>query len=241
MKHILIASAALVLALSPLRSQTPEEILNKHGEAIGGAKAFQAVTTQKIVGKLFFAPINQTMDMIITRKRPNQSRLEITNPEKTLMVSQVTDGTTAWQINSMIGMIEPTSLPGPAADTINRDAYMDDLYFGTYKSRGVSLESKGSVEEEGKKYHQIQATYKDGHIQQRFYSDETGLLYKVVQNRPTGNGVVEATTVYSDYRQVEGLKFPFKIDGSLGAAITIETVSLNVDVDDALFQMPKKP
>lgn len=70
----------------------------------------------------------------------------------------------------------------------------------------------------------------------------TGLIDRMVEQ-----AAVETRTTYlSDYRDVDGVKLPFKARGTNGEAkydqiVTVESVELNVDLADDLFAMPGPP
>jgi hypothetical protein len=61
--------------------------------------------------------------------------------------------------------------------------------------------------------------------------------------RKVGNEALPWESVLSDYREVQGLKFPFKIDqGSPGTeyqqTLTIDKVEINPKIDEAHFAKP---
>ena len=78
-----------------------------------------------------------------------------------------------------------------------------------------------------------------------FYFDaETGLLTRMVRYANSRVGRLPTQVDYSDYRDVSGMKFPFKfkvtwLDGL--ETVTLTDVQLNVPVDAAKFGKPAAP
>ena len=73
------------------------------------------------------------------------------------------------------------------------------------------------------------------------YFDESGLLVRVVRWNKTAVGTVPTQIDYSDYREVAGVKLPFRIvmtwtDGQ--NTFTLKEVRPNVAIDAAKFSRP---
>ncbi|HTA66052.1 MAG TPA: peptide-binding protein, partial [Xanthomonadaceae bacterium] len=99
---------------------------------------------------------------------------------------------------------------------------------------------------DGKRYVVVVATPQGGDPVTLWFANDTGLLARVQE--PQGSSV--ATTVYDDYRLVDGVRIPFRamIDVTDAAGRTdprdrsevrFEHVALNVPIVDADFAMPK--
>lgn len=101
---------------------------------------------------------------------------------------------------------------------------------------------EGRKEEEGRPFDVVSITPKGGRPFQVWVDVESGLVDHMVEK-----AAVETQTTYvSDYREVGGVKLPFKIRGTNGETqydqfITIESVEFNVDLADDLFAMPGPP
>lgn len=76
----------------------------------------------------------------------------------------------------------------------------------------------------------------------RLYFDEkTGLLTRLIRYTPTAFGRLPTQIDYADYRDVDGVKVPFRwtlarVNGRF--TIQIDTAQQNVPIDDAKFAMP---
>ena len=74
-----------------------------------------------------------------------------------------------------------------------------------------------------------------------FYFDESGLLVRVLRLVDTAVGRVPTQTDYSDYREVSGVKMPFRwtTTWTNGQATTeLSEVQLNVPIDAAKLARP---
>jgi hypothetical protein len=79
----------------------------------------------------------------------------------------------------------------------------------------------------------------------RFYFDEeTGLLSRVSRATETALGRMPVQIDYSDYRESDGIKIPFRwtlarMNGRF--TIQLDSVQQNVPIDDSKFTKPAAP
>jgi len=84
-------------------------------------------------------------------------------------------------------------------------------------------------------------TFKDGHTKDYFFSADTGLLYKTKDQQSVMGMDVENEITFGNYKEVGGIKFPFKIvQNRAGTEIIVEfeEVEWNAEIDDSVFSMP---
>jgi hypothetical protein len=92
-----------------------------------------------------------------------------------------------------------------------------------------------------KDVHIIQGTGASGSRIKLFFDDSSGLLVRVVRYTSTVIGIVPTQTDYGDYRDVLGVKIPFKttMTWTTGqATIVLTDVQPNVAIDPARFAVP---
>jgi hypothetical protein len=74
------------------------------------------------------------------------------------------------------------------------------------------------------------------------FDPTTALLAKTKYRVPGPTGEVNVEEVYSDYRDVHGLKVAFttevRRDGTAAVRRTVRTVEFNVPVDSSIFNKP---
>ncbi|WP_423820044.1 pitrilysin family protein [Salinimicrobium sp. TIG7-5_MAKvit] len=72
-----------------------------------------------------------------------------------------------------------------------------------------------------------------------YYSKDSGLKVKQVKTMKQGPQTMTIPITYSDYREVEGVKFPFQLSQTMGAmtlTFQVRDVIVNEDVTDADFE-----
>src|SRR5207253_3395479 len=95
---------------------------------------------------------------------------------------------------------------------------------------------------DGQKVFVVDAQPAVGEYRERLYFDATtGLLIRTWIGKPTILGMLPATADYSDFRDVAGVKIPFKVVDSSNRGVSTTTYSLiegNVEIADSKFSQP---
>jgi photosynthetic reaction center cytochrome c subunit len=87
----------------------------------------------------------------------------------------------------------------------------------------------------------------DNRREQLYFDAQTGLLLRRIRYMPTMIGVIPEQTDFDDYRDVEGIKFPFTVKvaavevGNPIATRKYTEIKPNAPVDDSKFKMPAAP
>ena len=101
-----------------------------------------------------------------------------------------------------------------------------------------SYDFEVDLESLGKAAQGLEVADPQGHATQFFLDPQTGLLMKLAY---TANGQT-SEALYSDFREVNGVKIPFKTQISRNGTPIIEIVytdvQVNAPVDEALFKKP---
>ncbi len=74
----------------------------------------------------------------------------------------------------------------------------------------------------------------------QFYSIETGLKIREDKEYETPDTILVQETYYSDYREVDGLKFPFKMKQIFGAQtidLNVISIKINQGLEDIIFEI----
>ncbi len=230
---------ALMFSLS-LSAQTVDEIIAKNITAKGGMAKMKAVQSVRITGDVETGEMQAGFTQVY--KRPMKMRLDISVQGLTL--TQAYDGQNGWQIVPFTGKTDPEPLV--ADDLKNTQEQSDfDGPLVDYKQKGNTVELVGKEKMDGgaDAYH-LKVTLKNGGIRNLYLDARTFLAIKTVAKITTRGTEVELQTMIGDYKEVEGLMFPFSIEqqpaGGQGAKqkITFKKVELNTRVDDSFFKMP---
>jgi hypothetical protein len=232
---------AVGLAAFAAGAQTADDIVNKHIQAMGGLDKIKSVKTLRMTGKMV---MGQGMEapMTIETARPNKLRVEFTFQGMTGV--QGFDGTKGWQVMPFMGKTEPEELPAEQVEQMKEQADIDGLLVG-YKDKGSTVEYLGKGDLEGTPVEKIKLTKKNGDVVTFFIDAESYLVLKQAAKITMMGQQVEGEAILGDYKQVDGITYPFsmeqKAQGAPGAGMVMsfEKIEVNPELDGSRFDMPK--
>ena len=223
------------LALVRSRSVTPDQVFAKYMQALGGAPKLAALTS--IVARGTYGGFNTggaDLPLEITAKAPNQ-RVQIVRAPDAENVKTY-NGQKAWVSESWrpLPLMELTAgnLEGARIEALTLfPATIKDAFTG-WQVGSATIDDKPVQVLQGRS---------DGQPV-NFYFDQAGLLVRTVRWNRTPVGTVPTQMDFSDYRDVSGVKMPFKTvitwtDGQ--NTIALSQVQVNVPVDASKFAIPK--
>jgi hypothetical protein len=181
---------------------------------------------------------------VITRKRPQLLRVEQALPGGRTATRGV-NASSAWDV-APDGTLSERS-PEWAAETREIDADFDGLLVD-YREKGHGVEYLGPERVGGVDAHTLKVTLRSGAVRTIYLDAATFLERKQVgtMTLPPGTDKAEVVLSFSDYRDVNGLKFPYAIDEERSAfpvqtlAIYTEKIELDVPVQDSAFEKPAR-
>jgi hypothetical protein len=236
----LCLSLAVALCLAPaLLAQTVDEIIAKNIEARGGLDKIKAVQTVRSSGKMEFGPGIEAPGMMV-QKRPSYVRLDIT--VQGLTATQAYDGKSGWAVMPFTGKKDAEAMSADDTKDFEDEADLDGPLVD-YKGKGHQVELLGKEKLEGTDAYKLKLTRKNGDADVIYIDADSFLEIKEEQKRTIRGSERETETTLGDYREVNGLMFPFAIASSTKGSpqqqkLTIEKIELNVPVDEASFKMP---
>ncbi len=217
---------------APPREQRPsvESLFQKYEQAIGGADAINKITSRYVKGTISSPFGNQDFEQY--NKAPDKTWLSTSTPRGPRITAW--DGTQGW---TQAGRVEPMR------DTVeikaNSDFYRSFKFTDRYKGARVFRKEKVGERDAWV----VMVRIPDSPFQDVLYFDvENGLLLRRTTLRRTSLGPLPSTTDFSDYRDVNGIKVPFKVLVSTPdviQTIQVTEMKLNVPVEDSRFAMPK--
>ena len=227
------------LVAGSAQAATSEELIAKNLEARGGLAKVQAIKTLKTSGKLRFG---EQFELSFTQyqKAPESSRSEASLQGLTAV--QAWDGHQAWQISPFQGRKDPEKLSADDARALADDAPIGGPLVD-WQARGSKIEYLGTEDVDGTEAHKLKVTLKNGDVATVYLDPDHFLEIRTQTQRTVRGTLVESTTDYGDYEQVDGVYFPFSIstenkaDGSVQKTL-VEHAEANVPMDDALFAFP---
>jgi outer membrane lipoprotein-sorting protein len=237
--------AALVLMWGRGASaQTADEIIEKYLTAIGGRPALEKLTSRSATGTMTLStPGGDVSGPIETvNQRPNKSRTLITLDLSSLgagqlVIDQRFDGTSGYALDSMRGNRDIT---GGQLESMKNGMFPTP--FLNYKERGATVELGGKEKAGDGEAYVLIFKPKTGSASRHFIDAATYLPVKLIMTLDLPEvGEVEQTTEFSDYREVDGVKVPFKLKGSSAVqnfTVTVTKVEHNKTIDGTLFSKP---
>ncbi|MDH3404654.1 MAG: hypothetical protein OES32_15505 [Acidobacteriota bacterium] len=224
----------------PLPLLSLDEVLRNYYEAIGGEDAWMDVQSFKMTGTMLMGP-GMLAPFTVYSARPDRLRLEFTFNGMTGI--QAIDGDEAWMLMPFMGKTVPEAMPEDMTKQL-KDQLDIEGPLVSFGDKGHTLEYLGPAQAQGTDAYKIKATLASG-TEQVFYLDGEAFVPFLVEGKSTIQGnEVETETIFSDYKDVEGLMLAHSIEGRIkgqpgGQVITIEEVEVDGDLSEVEFGMPE--
>lgn len=201
---------------------TAKTVVDNYIKAIGGRKALESVQTVKYVASAEMQGMQLGVEMKNTTK--NQSSLIVSMGGMELN-KVIFDGEKGYMI------VQGQRIEND--DKQNAAAKSDAVPFPELNLQDAKL--KGIEPVDGKDAYVI--VYDNG--KQVYYDKESGLKLKVVTEQEMMGQTVTSTMSFEDYKEVDGIKFPFIITQTAGPQeipFKISEIIINKDVSDEDFK-----
>jgi len=243
-KHWLLMSIVAVLTVcraSAAYSQTVDEIIDKYLAATGGRAALAKLTSRVVTGTISLStPAGELSGTIeVFNKGPLKQRTLVKIDASALGIGQIVqdqrfNGTNGYTIDSVNGNREMT---GDQLETARSNTFPSPLL--NYKENGTKIELAGREKVGDKDAYVLKMSPKTGPAGRLFIDADTYLIVKTVATIDAPPvGTIEQTLSLSDYRDVDGVKVPYKIRSTnqfQDVAITVTKVEQNSPIDDQMF------
>ena len=234
----LFTAATVALVSGAALAQTPaEKVLARYVAATGGAAAYAKVKSQVTTGTISMPAQGVSGAFTMSYKALNKMVLS-SNLPGIGEIGQGYDGKIAWSKDPFSGV---RTLEGDELSQVVNELTLTNDPAGWKKVyTKIELLAPGKV---GKtKALRVKLTPKKGAVQTLFFDEKTGLLLRRDAVVATQQGNIASESYYADYRNVEGVKLPFKtriVAGPAEQVMTISSVKNNVAVADTAFAKPK--
>ena len=238
----IIASAFIVMvAATASFAQTADEIVAKHIEATGGADKWKALKGIEMKNKFSVQGMDIESKTVIISGKSMRMDVAVMGQE----VITAVDGETGWmqQPAMMGGTGEPEDMPGALVKESLKQTNLGGSLLN-YKEKGSTVELVGKEKLDGADVYHLKLTEKNGDVTNIFLSSSTYFTLKSAGKRTIQGKETEAEVLYSNFKQVEGLTFPFttEVPSPMGGTMTMETdsIKLNPTIDEVIFKKPAK-
>jgi len=217
------------------------QILDKYIEAVGGAQRLAGLTSFVATGtSVGYGGLGGGGSFQIFAKSPNQRAVIIEfkdSPERGGS-TRAFNGSAGW-IKSPRGLLTDYQVTGNELDGERLDAQMS--FPGQIKQvlTGWRVSFPDTIN--GHSVNVVQGSGPRGLLATLYFDKTSGLLTRVVRLVPSPVGRMPTQADFDDYREVDGIKFPFLytyswLDGK--DSFKLSDVKINVPIDAAKFAKP---
>jgi hypothetical protein len=162
-----------------------------------------------------------------------------------MTLSRGFDGQQGWEKAPAQGNSESAVnvLSGQELEDLRTEADFDGILM-EYKQKGYKVELSGKEAVEGKDSYRLKVTMRDGVVRNIFIDAASFLEVKVAGKAEREGVATDFELILSDYRSVEGIKFPFSFEdrqpggGAASQKLVLQKVEFNVAIDDSAFAVP---
>lgn len=223
------------VAQASVKLPTVAQVLENYSIAIGGREAAMRITSRTYKGKAIIAQAN-IAGTIESFAKPDAMTLTVMKLSGLGDFVQGFDGKTAWASDPIQGdrilageeLARQKSLAGFYRDQDLASAYS-------------KLEVTGIEAVDGSDAYVLKGTLPSSDPDILYFDKKTGFLVRSDMTAPSPAGRVKTITMLSDYRQVDGIKLPFRTVTKLpqfDIVISLDEVKHNADIQNSVFAPP---
>ena len=211
---------------------TADQLLDKYVQAAGGAGAIDKVTSRVMTGSIDFGGMSFPIDIYAK------------DPEKRISFTHMQQGDSVTAFNGHEGWLGMVGHPvrEMSGSDLDAAAIDGDLHLATHFKHMFSKMGVQGTEKVGDHEAYVVVGMRAEKPPIRLYFDEqSGLLVRLVRFGDTALGLMPTQIDYSDYRDANGVKIPYRWtlarpNGRF--TIQINEAKQNVPVDDEKFTKP---
>ena len=209
---------------------TVKTVLDGYITAIGGRANIEKVKEKVSVIKGSI----QGMEMKITISQKAPNILLQTLDAGGMQQTTIFDGTKGKQI----AMGNEVPLEGDDLLVTKLQATLN--LFLDYKKHGITAELTSMEKVKGKDAYKVSLTLPNEDKWMQFYDVDSGLLAKQTSTKKAPQGTFTVAITFDDFREVEGVKYPFKLNQTVGPQsmdMEVESIEINSGLSDSLFEV----
>lgn len=208
--------------------------------ARGGGERLHAVQSVRVTA-IVTASGGRVAHLVRDVKRPGLFRLEFAYQGTTSVFAH--DGDTGWQVAPLQGQFEPEVMTAEADAAAGADQRDVEGPLVDWRDKGHLVELVGREALPGGEAFKLKLTLSDGAVRYDYVDVASHLIVRSDVTRLLRGHPTLLENTFSDFRDVDGLVFPFLIETRVAdrpevLTITVEKIELDADIDDAQFRFP---
>jgi photosynthetic reaction center cytochrome c subunit len=219
-------------ATTVVNAPSPEEIIARYINAIGGANALAKVKTRQERGTIAIGGRSLPLEIITSSGGKQLTLIHLPNGDSITAY----DGASGWTSapNRPVHAIPAIEVVSARTETdLQLPIHMKNLFDELKSMQPANIGDRETY---------VVTGFSAGDMAAKFYFDkESGYLLRIVRYTKTPVGQSPTQIDYEDYRVLEGTKVPFRFTISRPnsrLAVQIEEVKFNVLIDDRKFAQP---
>lgn len=211
----------------------PKTLMERHNTAAGTRAALDKHTSIRMTATMSMPSMGMNATMEVLRAKPDKFVQKMVIGSMGEVVTGF-DGTVGWTTNPMTGaqLIQGAQL---ASIKSNAD-FFSNLQDPSNYSKAETVEL---TDFEGRKCYKVRLT-REGRDGFEYFDAQTGLLAGFSGTVASSQGPIETTTVFAEWGDVDGIKFPMKLEQRTpNGPATITFTKIEFDkVDPSAFTLP---
>ncbi len=210
---------------------TYQQVLEKNIEAIGGRENVLNVKDRKLVVK---GTIQEGMEIVVTTFNKAPNKLRVDTEVAGMKMYNIFDG----EKGKTSRMGQEKMLEGDELEMTKQQA---NIYVDLdYENNGKEYKLVGMESLDGKDAFKISVKATEKSKSLSYFDIETGLILKTINTMDTPNGPVTTTIQFEDYREIEGVKYAYKMNTFISAMnmsveMIVQSLEINKGLADSLF------
>ena len=217
-----------------------DEIVNSAIDARGGIENIKALQAIRLTGTAT-ASGGRIAKVVQEIKRPGFYRLEFSSQGTKAVFAH--DGEIGWHVAPMQGVFEPQHITPENDSEAGIDERDIEGPLVNWREKGHTVELVGRESLPGGEADKLKVTLADGRVRYDYVDAASHQLVRSDKTEMIAGRELVMEESFSDFREVDGLFFPHHIETHVinrpeTITITVETVELNPEIDDARFRFP---
>jgi hypothetical protein len=153
------------------------------------------------------------------------------------------DGTAGWRVSPLDGVLDAQPMTPADAAIAAEQADLDGPLVD-WQKKGHRIVLAGRETLSGGPAHKLEVTLASGLVRRVWVDAKSGLIVQTETTRVRRGHEVALITTFGDYRPAAGVMFPRQLETGVPGRprrlrILVESVEVNVPLDDARFRMPR--
>ncbi|HEY8934713.1 MAG TPA: hypothetical protein VIM65_05810 [Cyclobacteriaceae bacterium] len=239
MKQLLFFT--VFLFFQNLYAQSVDDVLKKHIAFMGGEKKWKSIHSITTSGEYDYGGMKFPFQAY--SKAPNKYKFIV--PFNGKYYAQAFDGIKGWKIDAFKNETTPTPLTGKEALDMANEADVElEIPFINYEKKGhKAILEKTDTTIQNNQCYKVFFNRKSGEKEVYYFDVKTyALVMKKAVSKNAEIGGAIMTTLYSDYRDIGGIKIPFHaasdVNGQVILTITVDKAQVNEPIDNKIFEVP---